>query len=82
MKKIEAEIFRLSMKMNHVKFMAKGVNYIEMWWSGLWMTKEEKVEIKESLRKRRESGGCSMWRNYLKDHPEAAKYDWEKEFIK
>ena len=62
------------------------INYyfmkIEMWWSGLWMTKEEKVEIKESLRKRRESGGCSMWRNYLKDHPETAKYDWEKEFIK
>jgi hypothetical protein len=23
-----------------------------------------------------------MWRNYLKDHPEAAKYDWEKEFVK
>ena len=62
------------------------VNYylmkIEMWWSDLWMTKEEKAEIKESLRKRRKAGGCSMWRNYLKDHPEAAKYDWEKEFVK
>ena len=53
-----------------------------MWWSDLWMTKEEKAEIKESLRKRRESGGCSMWREYLKEHPEAAKYDWEKEFVK
>ena len=53
-----------------------------MWWSDLWMTKEEKAEIKKSLRKRRESGGCSMWSNYLKDHPEAAKYDWEKEFVK
>ena len=39
-------------------------------------------EIKKSLRKRREKGGCSSWRNYLKDHPEAAKYDWEKEFVK
>ena len=54
---------------------------IEMWWSDLWMTKEEKAEIKESLRKRRESGGCSSWRNNLKDHPEVAKYDWEKEFV-
>ena len=55
---------------------------IEMWWFHLWMTKEEKVEIKESLRKRREEGGCSAWQNYLKDHPESAKYDWEKEFVK
>ena len=23
-----------------------------------------------------------MWRDYLKDHPETAKYDWEKEFVK
>ena len=53
-----------------------------MWWSDLWMTKEEKAEIKESLRKRRESGGCSSWRNNLKDHPEVAKYAWEKEFVK
>jgi len=42
------------------------------------MTKEEKAEIKESLRKRRKSGGCSMWRNYLKEHPEAAKPDTSK----
>ena len=62
------------------------VNYylmkIEMWWSDLWMTKKEKAEIKESLRNRRKIGGCSMWRNYLQDHPEEAKYDWEKEFVK
>ena len=45
-------------------------------------SKESHDEIKESLRKRREEGGCSSWRNYLKDHPEAAKYDWEKEFVK
>ena len=54
---------------------------IEMWWSDLWMTKEEKAEIKESLRKRREEGGCSSWRTYLAEHPEAAKYDWEKDFV-
>ena len=62
------------------------VNYylmkIEMWWSDLWMTKEEKAEIKESLRKRRESGGCSMWRQALLNHPEYAELDWEKEFVK
>ena len=34
---------------------------IEMWWDDLWMSDKEKAEIKESLRKRRESGGCSMW---------------------
>ena len=45
-------------------------------------SKESKREIKESLRKRREKGGCSAWRNYLEDHSEAAKYDWEKEFVK
>ena len=53
-----------------------------MWWDDLWMSDKEKAEIKESLRKRREAGGCSMWRQYLKEHPEAAKYDWEKEFVK
>ena len=55
---------------------------IEMWWSDLWMTKEEKAEIKESLSNRRKKGGCTMWRNYLQDYPEEAKYDWEKEFAK
>ena len=54
---------------------------IEMWWSDLWMTKEEKAEIKESLRKRRELGGCSSWQQFLKDNPEHAKHDWEKEFV-
>jgi len=39
-------------------------------------------EIKESLRKRREEGGCSMWRQQLLKNPELAKYDWEKEFVK
>ena len=63
---------------------------IEYWWWNyvhfpLWHrfgSKESHDEIKESLRKRRKEGGCSAWRNYLKDHPEAAKYDWEKEFVK
>ena len=63
---------------------------IEYWWWNYvhfplrhrFGSKESKQEIKESLRKRREEGGCSSWRNYLKDHPEAAKYDWEKEFVK
>ena len=62
------------------------INYylmkIEMWWSDIWMTKEEKAEIKESLRKRREAGGCSMWRQALLKNPEYAKLDWEKEFVK
>ena len=53
-----------------------------MWWDDLWMSDKERAEIKESLRKRREAGGCSMWRQYLKEHPEAAKYDWEEEFVK
>ena len=53
-----------------------------MWWDDLWMSDKEKAENKESLRKRREAGGCSMWRAYLKKHPEAASYDWEKEFVK
>ena len=63
---------------------------IGLWWYDyvnfpLWRrfgSKKSHLEIKESLRKRRESGGCSMWRNYLKDHPEAAKYDWEKKIVK
>lgn len=63
---------------------------IEYWWWNyvqfpLWHrfgSKESKREIKESLRKRREKGGCSAWRNYLEDHSEATKYDWEKEFVK
>jgi len=63
---------------------------IEYWWWNyvhfqLWHrfgSKESHDEIKESLRKRREDGGCSSWRNNLKDHPEVAKYDWEKEFVK
>ena len=46
------------------------------------MSNEDKDKIKESLRKRRESGGCSMWREYLKEHPEAANHNWEKEFLK
>ena len=45
------------------------------------MSDEEKAEIKESLRKRRETGGCSMWRAYLKEHHEVAKYDWEKNLL-
>ena len=63
---------------------------IEYWWWNyvqfpFWHrfgSKESHQEIKESLRKRREEGGCSMWRDYLKEHSEAAKYDWEKEFVK
>ena len=55
---------------------------IEMWWNDLWMSDEDKAEIRESLRKRRKSGGCSMWRAYLKEHPDAARHDWEKEFVR
>ena len=63
---------------------------LSLWWYDyvhfpLWHrfgSKESHDEIKESLRKRREEGGCSAWRSYLAEHPEAAKYDWEKEFIK
>ena len=43
---------------------------------------KDSFSIKEALKKRREEGGCSSWRNYLAKHPEAAKYDWEKEFVK
>ena len=50
---------------------------IGLWWFDyvhfpLWHrfgSKKLHQEIKESLRKRREEGGCSMWRDYLKDHP-------------
>jgi len=45
-------------------------------------SKKSHQEIKESLRKRREEGGCSMWRQQLLKNPELAKYDWEKEFVK
>ena len=63
---------------------------IEYWWWNyiqfpLWHrfgSKESKREIKESLRKRREEGGCSMWQQQLLKKPELAKYDWEKEFVK
>tara|TARA_B100001250_G_scaffold33704_1_gene27328 strand:- start:800 stop:1021 length:222 start_codon:yes stop_codon:yes gene_type:complete len=55
---------------------------IEMWWDNLFMSEEEIAEVRESLRKRRESGGCSVWRAYLNEHPEAAMHDWEKEFVK
>mgnify|MGYP001158260154 FL=1 len=76
--------------MGLLRFIMDWKTKIGMWWFDyvhfpLWHrfgSKESKDEIKESLRKRREEGGCSSWRNYLKDHPEAAKYDWEKEFIK
>ena len=54
---------------------------VVMWWDDLWMSDEEKDEIRESLRKRRESGGCSMGRAYLKENPEAARHDWEKEYV-
>jgi len=74
---------RLEMgKVRDILFPPNGEDKLEMWWDDLWMSDEEKAEIKESLRKRRESGGCSMWRTYLKEHPEAAKHDWEKEFVK
>ena len=54
---------------------------VVMWWDDLWMSDEEKDEIRESLRKRRESGGGSLWRAYLKENPEAARHDWEKEYV-
>ncbi len=54
---------------------------VVMWWDELWMSDEQKDEIREPLRKRRESGGCSMWRAYLKENPEAARHDWEKEYV-
>ena len=67
----------------YIKF---NLNYywmeVVMWWDDLWMSDEEKDAIGESLRKRRESGGCSMWRAYLKEHPEAARHDWEKEYVR
>ena len=58
---------------------------IGLWWYDyvhfpLWHrlgSKESKREIKEALKKRREEGGCSSWRNYLAKHPEAAKYNWD-----
>ena len=55
---------------------------MEMWWYHLWETEEERIEIREALRKRRESGGCSMWRQALLNYPEYAELDWEKEFVK
>ena len=54
---------------------------VVMWWDDLWISGEEKDEIRESLRKRREFGGCSMWRAYLKENKEAARHDWEKEYV-
>ena len=57
-------------------------NYVQFPFWHMFGSKESHQEIKESLRKRREEGGCSMWRDYLKEHPEAAMYDWEKEFVK
>ena len=58
---------------------------IGLWWYDyvhfpLWHrlgSRESKREIKEALKKRREEGGCSSWRNYLAKHLEAAKYDWD-----
>ncbi len=63
---------------------------IGLWWYDniyfpLWYrfgSKASHDEVKRSLKKRRENGGCSMWRGYLKEHPESAKHDWEKEFVK
>ena len=65
-------------------------NRIEYWWWNYvhfplrhrFGSKKSKEETRKALHKRRKEGGCSAWRNYLKDHPEAAKYDWEKEFVK
>ena len=54
---------------------------VVIWWDDLWMSDEEKDEIRKSLQKRRESGGCSMWRAYLKENPEEARHDWEKEYV-
>ena len=61
-----------------------------LWWYDyvhfpLWHrfgSKESHQEIKGSLRKRREEGGCSMWRQALLNYPEYAELDWEKEFVK
>ena len=62
------------------------INYywmeIEMWWDEFWISDKEREEIKQSLKRRRESGGCSMWRQYLIENPDSAKYNWEKEFVK
>tara|TARA_Y100000591_G_C21545136_1_gene550865 strand:+ start:304 stop:525 length:222 start_codon:yes stop_codon:yes gene_type:complete len=55
---------------------------LEMWWSNIWLSKTEKQKIKDSLKRRREQGGCSSWQQFLVDNPEHAKYAWEKEFIK
>ena len=63
---------------------------IGLWWYDyvhfpLWHrfgSKKSHLEIKESLRKRREEGGCSSWRAYLNKNPEVAKYKWEKKFVK
>ena len=54
---------------------------LEILWSDLRMSEDEKREIKNSLKKRREQGGCSSWQQFLKDSPEYAKHDWEKEFV-
>tara|TARA_B100000575_G_C23033378_1_gene594891 strand:- start:670 stop:894 length:225 start_codon:yes stop_codon:yes gene_type:complete len=54
---------------------------LEMWWSEFWMGEDEKKEIKNSIKKRRGQGGCSSWKQFLKENPEHAKHDWEKEFI-
>ncbi|MBC8321595.1 MAG: hypothetical protein H8E34_12825 [Bacteroidetes bacterium] len=51
-----------------------------VWWFNnvsfpLWQcfgSIKSKREIRDALTKRRKEGGCSMWRNYLKDRPEAA----------
>jgi len=66
------------------------ITKIRLWWWDnisfpLWYrfgSKESHQEIEDALRKRRQDGGCSMWQNHLKNHPEDAKYDWEKEYVK
>ena len=63
---------------------------INFWWYNyiyfpLWYrfgSQESHDEITKSLKKRRQEGGCSMWQECLKRHPEDAKYKWEKNFVK
>ena len=54
---------------------------VVMWWDDLWMSDEEKDAI-ESLFEKGVNREDVLWRAYLKEHPEAARHDWEKEYVR
>ena len=64
--RLEKNLKLFNSNMENLKFK---FNYylmeLEMWWSNIWLSKTEKQKIKDSLKRRREQGGCSSWQQFF-----------------